>query len=87
MLPTQFETIRRIVEIERYISDLIEVKKNINKTEVKFELFSSYQDKITLTFTDPFFNLEMKQKFIADYVDRAIDYYQAEYLKLKQSQK
>lgn len=80
-------TVKRIAEIEQYITTLIEVKKNINRTMVKFELYNAYQDKISLTFNDPFFEVEMKQKFINDYVDRAIDYFQKEYQNLKNIEK
>ena len=80
-------TVKRIAEIEQYITTLIEVKKNINRTMVKFELYNAYQDKISLTFNDPFFEIEMKQKFINDYVDRAIDYFQKEYQNLKNIEK
>ena len=77
------DTIKRIAEIAQYITTLIEVKKNINRTFVKFELYDSANEAITLTFNDPFFEVEMKQKFINDYVDRAIDYFQKEYTQLK----
>ena len=76
-------TVQRIAAIEDYITTLIRVKKNINKTEVKFELYDDASEKISLTFTDPYFALEMKQKFMNEFIDRAIDYYQKEYQNLK----
>ena len=51
------DTIKRIAEIEQYITTLIEVKKNINRTFVKFELYDSANEAITLTFNDPFFEI------------------------------
>ena len=81
------DTIKRIAEIEQYITTLIEVKRNINRTFVKFELYSAYDEKISITFNDPFFEIEMKQKFMNDFIDRAIDYFQKEYQNLKTIEK
>ena len=83
----QTHTVSRIREIETYITNLIQVKKNINRTLVKFELYNAYDEKISLTFNDPFFQLEMKQKFMNDFIDKAIDYYQKEYQNLKTIEK